>query len=74
MALEASMDLRQRLGRVERELDHRRPLHQPQMTDEDRRIAQRIIDRHFQRFGPPPGEDDASIVRWLANRGGTRLG
>ncbi len=68
------MDLRRRLGRAERELDRRPPLDQPRMTDEDRRIAQRIIDRHFQRFGPPPGEDHASIVRWLANRGGTRFG
>ena len=73
MALEASMDLRRRLGRAERELDRRPPLDHPRMTDEDRRIAQRIIARHFQRFGPPPGEDHASIVRWLANRGGARL-
>ncbi len=74
MALEASMDLRRRLDRAERELKRRPPLDQTQMTDEDRRIAQRIIARHFQRFGPPPGEDRESIVRWLANRGGTRLG
>ena len=74
MALEASMDLRRRLDRAERELDRRPPLDQPQMTDEDRMIAQRIIARHFQRFGPPPGNDHASIVRWLANRRGTRLG
>ncbi len=67
------MDLRQRLGRAERELQRRPPLDQPQMSDEDRRIAQRIIARHFQRFGPPPGEDHASIVRWLASRGGARL-
>ncbi len=74
MALEASMDLRRRLDRAEREMDHRPPLDQPQMTDEDRRIAQRIIARHFQRFGPPPDEDHESIVRWLTNRGGTRFG
>ncbi len=74
MALKASMDLRRRLDRAERELQRRPPLDQLQMTDEDRRIAQRIIARHFERFGPPPGEDDASIVRWLANRGGTRFG
>ena len=68
------MDLRRRLGRAERELQRRPPLDQLQMTDEDRRIAQRIIARHFERFGPPPGEDDASIVRWLASRGGARIG
>ncbi len=68
------MDLRRRLDRAERELDRRPPLDQPQMTDEDRRIAQRIIARHFQRFGPPSGEDHESIVRWLTNRGGTRFG
>ncbi len=74
MALEASMDLRRRLDRAERELQRRPPLDQLQMTDEDRRIAQRIIARHFERFGPPPGEDHKSIVRWLTNRGGTRFG
>ncbi len=67
------MDLRRRLDRAERELDRRPPLDQPRMTDEDRRIAQRIIDRHYQQFGPPPGADHESIVRWLTNRGGTRL-
>ncbi len=67
------MDLRRRLGRAERELERRPPLDQFQMTDEDRRIAQRIIARHFQRFGPPPREDHASIVRWLANRRGIWL-
>ncbi len=49
------MDLRRRLDRAERELERRPPLYQAQMTDEDRRIAQRIIARHFQRFGPQPG-------------------
>ena len=67
------MDLRQRLGRAERELQRWPPLDQPQMSDEDRRIAQRIIARHFQRFGPPPAEDPASIVRWLTNRYRTRV-
>ncbi len=67
------MDLRRRLDRAERELERRPPLDQTQMTEEDRRIAQRIIARHFERFGPPPGEDHESIVRWLANRRGTRL-
>ncbi len=40
------------------------------MSPEDMAIAQRIIERHYKRFGPPPAEDDASIVRWLASRSG----
>ena len=62
------MNLTHRLNRVARELDQRRSREDPLMSDEDRRIAQRIINRHYQRFGPPPADDHASIVRWLTNR------
>ncbi len=64
------MNLMHRLNRVARLLDQRRSLDAPHISDEDRRIAQRIIDRHYQRFGPPPADDHASIVRWLADRHG----
>ena len=58
-----------RLDRIERELDRRRPVNgEPDMSAEDVAVAQRIIEPHYQRFGPPPAEDDASIVRWLASR------
>ncbi len=64
------MNQASRLDRIERELDWRRPVDdEPDMSPEEMRIAQRIIDRHRERFGPPPAEDHDSIVRWLACRG-----
>ncbi len=66
------MSLRSRLNRVARELDqHRaRDTSHMHMSEEDVRIAQRIVDRHYERFGPPPADDHSSIVRWLADRHG----
>ncbi len=64
------MTLQQRLNRVARLLDQRRTRDTPHMSAEDRRIAQRIVDRHYERFGPPPANDHASIVRWLVDRSG----
>ncbi len=60
-----------RLDRIERELERRCCVveDEPDMSPEDVAVAQRIIERHYQRFGPPPAEDDDSIVRWLACRG-----
>ena len=38
------------------------------MSPEDVAVAQRIINRHHERFGPPPATDHASMVRWLTQR------
>ena len=63
------MSLAHRLNRIERELDRHWPVDdEPDMSAEDVLIAQRIIERHYQQFGPPPAEEHESMVTWLARR------